>query len=129
MARENSEYTRVFQGIVQDRFLHRGKDKSDVGSVGGLRQAKNLLEDKQSIETPKSNLLRVEVQVSPVDLVKSPEQILGSLVNIVSTRIVWEIVAERGPTKLLLEDINLVEEEDNTGPHEPSRVDHRVEEQ
>ena len=40
MARENSEYTRVFQGIVQDRLLHRGKDKSDVGSVGGLRQAK-----------------------------------------------------------------------------------------
>ena len=47
---KNSEYSRVFEGIVEDRLLYGGKDKSDVGSVGGLCQARDLLADERSID-------------------------------------------------------------------------------
>lgn len=40
-------------------------------------------------------LLRVEIQVCPVYLIKSPQQIFGRTVDVVTTRVIWEIVAER----------------------------------
>jgi len=64
-----------------------------------------------------------------VDLVEAPEQVLGGLIDVVSARVVREVVAERGPAKLLLEDVYLIEEQDDAGPHEPARVDDRVKEQ
>lgn len=64
-----------------------------------------------------------------VDLVESPKQVFGGLVNIVPPGVIGEVVPEWRPAKLLLEDINLVEEENNTGSHEPSRVDNRIEKQ
>lgn len=62
-----------------------------------------------------------------IDLIEPPQQIFGRTVDIIATGIVWEVVPKRRPTKLLLEQIHLVEEEDDACPHEPSRVDHRVE--
>jgi hypothetical protein len=40
-------------------------------------------------------LLRVEVEVCSVDLVESPEQIFGSSVDVISSRVIREIVAQR----------------------------------
>jgi hypothetical protein len=39
------------------------------------------------------HLLRIQVQMRPVHLVEAPEEILCSSVDIVSSRIIWEVVA------------------------------------
>ena len=64
--------------------------------------------------------------MSPINLIESPQQILRRSVNIISSRVIREVVAQRRAAKLLLEKIDLVEEEDDTGAHEPSRIDDRV---
>lgn len=76
-----------------------------------------------------SNLLWIKIQVGPVDLVKPPEQVLGRLPDIVPPGVVREVVAQWRPSELLPEDVDFVEEEDDTGSHEPPRVDDRVKEQ
>jgi hypothetical protein len=63
-----------------------------------------------------------------IDLVESPEQVLGSAVDIVAARVVGEVVAQWGSRKLRFKEIDLVEEQDDAGSHEPSTVDDRVEE-
>ena len=40
------------------------------------------------------NILRVEIQMSSVNLVESPQQVLGSFVDIVASRVVREIVPQ-----------------------------------
>lgn len=65
--------------------------------------------------------------MSSIDLVEAPEEIFGRPVDIVASGIVGEIVAQRRATEFLPEQINLVEEEDDTRAHEPSRIDDRVE--
>lgn len=62
-----------------------------------------------------------------VDLVESPEEIFGGPVDIVASGIVREIVAQRRPAEFLAEQIDLVEEQNDTRAHEPSRIDDRVE--
>lgn len=62
-----------------------------------------------------------------IDLVKPPKKIFRSSVDVVSSRVIWEVIAERRPSKLLPEQIDLVQEEDDTRPHEPSRVDYGIE--
>ncbi len=54
--------------------------------------------------------LRVEVKVCPIDLVEPPQQVFGSSVNVVTARVVWEVIAERRARKLELEEIDFVEE-------------------
>ncbi len=62
-----------------------------VKLIGGQQLAQaNQTEGKQRGRC----LLWVEVQVSPVDLVEPPEQIFGCLVDIVATRVVWEVIPE-----------------------------------
>jgi hypothetical protein len=63
-----------------------------------------------------------------IDLIESPEQVFGCTVDIVAARVVREVVAKRGSRKLRLEEIDLVEEQDDTSPHKPSTVNDRVEE-
>lgn len=63
----------------------------------------------------------------PVDLIKPPQKIFRSSVHIVAAGIVWEVVDQWGAAKLLLEQIDLIEEQDDAGSHEPSRVHHRIE--
>lgn len=65
----------------------------------------------------------------PVHLIESPQEVLGSLVHIISPGVVWEVISQRRPCQLLLEYINLVEEQNDARSHEPARVDHRVEQQ
>ena len=72
------------------------------------------------------SVLRVEVEICTVDLIESPEQVLGRSVHIIATRVIGEIVAERRSRKLELEEIDLVQEQDDAGPHEPPGIDHRV---
>jgi hypothetical protein len=62
----------------------------------------------------------------PVDLVESPEQVFGSAVYVVSTRVIGEVVGERRLAQLLPEQIDLVEEKDDGCSHKPSGVDDRV---
>jgi hypothetical protein len=73
-------------------------------------------------------LLRIQIKVCAVDLVESPEQVLCSTIDIVAARVVREVVAQRRSRKLRLEEIDFVKEQDDAGSHEPSAVDHRVEE-
>ena len=68
------------------------------------------------------HILRIEVQVSSVDLIESPQQVLRRSVHVVPTRVVREVIAEGRPSQLLLEEIDLVEEENDTRSHEPPRI-------
>lgn len=72
------------------------------------------------------DLLRIEIQMCPVDLIKSPQKVFGRLVDVVAARVVWEVVAQWRPAQLLLEDVDFVEEQYYTCSHEPSRVDNRI---
>jgi len=57
----------------------------------------------------KSNcLLRIQVQVGAVDLIESPQQVLGSAIYIVATGVIWKVVAEGRSCQLGLEQIDLV---------------------
>jgi hypothetical protein len=71
--------------------------------------------------------LRVEVEVGSIDLVEPPQEIFGSSVYVIAARIIWKVIAERRASKLDFEEVDLVEEQYDTGPHEPSRVDDRIE--
>ncbi len=64
--------------------------------------------------------------MSPVDLIEPPEEVFCSPVDIVPAGLIWEIVSKRGTSKLLLEQIHFVKEENDTGPHEPAGVDDGV---
>ena len=74
-----------------------------------------------------NNSLGKEGKMSAIDLVKTPEQVFGRAVDVVAAGVVGKVVSERGSTEFLFEEIDLVEEEDDAGPHEPARVDHRIE--
>lgn len=77
-------------------------------------------------ERETASLLRIEVEICTVDLIESPEQVFGRSIHIIATRVVGEVVAERRSCELELEEIDLVQEQNDTGPHEPPRIDHRV---
>ena len=72
-------------------------------------------------------LLRVEIKMCSVHLIEPPQEIFGRPVNIITTGVVREVVPERRPAELSLEEIHLVQEEDDACPHEPSRIDNRIE--
>lgn len=63
-----------------------------------------------------------------IHLVESPKKVLGRAVDIIATRVIWEVVAQWGAGELLPEQVDLVQEQNDTRPHEPSRIDDRVEE-
>lgn len=65
--------------------------------------------------------------MSSVNLIEPPKQILGGFVDIVTSRVVGEVVAERRPGELDLEDVDLVQEKNDAGSHEPTRIHNRVE--
>lgn len=62
-----------------------------------------------------------------IDLIESPQEILRGSIDVVTARVVWEVVAQWRFRKFRPEQIDLVQEQDNRGSHEPSRVDYRVE--
>ena len=66
--------------------------------------------------------------MSSVDLVEPPQQILGRTIDIIAARVIWKVIAKWRSRKLRFEQIDLVEEQDNTGSHEPPAIDYRVEE-
>lgn len=96
-------------------------------SVACVRLASRVSEARV-IPATTLHLLWIEVEMCSVDLVEPPEKVLRRPVDVVSTRVVGEVVDQGRSAELLLEQIDLVEEEDDARPHEPPRVDHRVEE-
>ena len=62
----------------------------------------------------------------PVDLIKPPEQVFCSTVDIIASRVVGEIVAQRRPGEFCLEQVDFVQEEDDTRPHKPPTVHYGV---
>lgn len=64
-----------------------------------------------------------------VNLIEAPQQIFGCFVDIITTGVVGEVVPKRRAAKFLFEDVDLVEEQDDTCTDEPSGVDDRVEEE
>jgi hypothetical protein len=42
-----------------------------------------------------ADILRIQVEMCAIDLVESPEQVLGGAVDIVAARVVGEVVAQR----------------------------------
>jgi hypothetical protein len=65
--------------------------------------------------------------VRPVDLVKPPQQIFRSLVYVIAAGVVREVVPERRSKQFLLENVDLIQEENDTRPDKPSRVHDRIE--
>ena len=61
-----------------------------------------------------------------IDLIEPPEKVFRRAIDIRAARVVGEIVAEWALLELRLEQIDLIQEEDDTRPHEPPRVDDRV---
>jgi hypothetical protein len=53
-------------------------------------------------------LLRIEVQVCSIDLIESPQQVLCCSIDIVSARIIREVVSQWRSSELLLEQIDFV---------------------
>lgn len=72
-------------------------------------------------------LLRIQVEVRPIDLVETPQQIFRRAIDIVAARIIRKIISQRRPAQFLFEQVNFVEKEDNAGAHEPARIHNRVE--
>ncbi len=48
-----------------------------------------------------------------IDLVESPKQVLRSTIDVVTARVVWEVVAQRRLCKLCAEEIDFVQEQDD----------------
>jgi hypothetical protein len=58
--------------------------------------------------------------VRPVDLVKPPQQVFRSLVHVIAAGVVREVVPERRSKQFLLENVDLIQEENDTRPDKPS---------
>lgn len=54
------------------------------------------------------HILRVEIKVGSVDLVEPPKQIFSGSIDIISTGVIWEVIAERGSSEFLPEQIDFV---------------------
>lgn len=65
--------------------------------------------------------------MGPVDLVEPPQKIFGSAIDVVAAQIIGEVIAQRRPREFLAEQIDLVQEEDDTGPHKPPGINDRIE--
>jgi hypothetical protein len=57
--------------------------------------------------------MRIQVQVCPVDLIKTPKEILSCFVQVVSATIVREVIFQRITSHLLPEQCDVAKEEDN----------------
>lgn len=87
-----SQYSRVCKCIVENGVFDGGEDKADVGCVRRLSEAGFVMlgwiakfSKWSERQVEKSNLLRIEVQVCPVDLVETPKQIFCRPVHVVSS--------------------------------------------
>ena len=73
--------------------------------------------------------MRVKIQVSVVELIEAPENVLGRSVEVASTRIIREVIDQRFAPQFFLEAPNIAKQEDDGGAVEPARVDHGIEEE
>lgn len=90
--------------------------------------------------------LRIHAELCSVCLHEPPQDILGRLVYIRSTRVLLEVLLQRHledswftrseykmapvthPTQLAPEDVDLIQEQNNGRPEKPPRIDYRIEE-
>lgn len=71
--------------------------------------------------------MRVDTETRAVCLREPPQDVLGGLVDIGAAGVLREVVDQGYFRQLLLEHVDLVQEENDRGAEEPSRVDHRLE--
>ena len=71
--------------------------------------------------------LWIHTQPRPIRLRKPPQNVLGRLIDVRSTSELWEIPLQRHLWQLGFEHVDLVQEQDDGRPEEPSRVDDRFE--
>ncbi len=75
---------------------------------------------------PYGHSLRVYAEPRPICLHEPPQDVLRRLVNIGPARVLGEVPLEGDFWQLALEDVDLVQEQDDRCPEEPSRVDDRL---
>lgn len=73
--------------------------------------------------------MRVNIQVSLVELIKARENVLGRTVEVASTCIIREVIDQRFALQFSLETPNIAKQEEDGGAVEPARVDHGIEEE
>ena len=78
-------------------------------------------------EEQSRHLLRIQIQMRPVDLIKSPQQILRGAIDVIATTVVGEITSQWTSFELPFEQIDLIQEQDYGCAHEPAAVDYAVE--
>lgn len=114
---------------MKNRILDGGKHEPDVGGIRGLGQTGHSSVPAMlgGLGGGMERLLRIKVEVGPIDLIETPQQIFRRSIDIIASRVVGKIIPQRRSTQFLFEEIHFVEEEDNAGAHEPARIHHRVE--
>lgn len=73
--------------------------------------------------------MRVKIQVSAVELIEPPENVLGRSVEVASTRAIREVIGQRYALQFFLKTPNIAKQEDDGGAIKPVRVDDRIEEE
>lgn len=61
-------------------------------------------------------------------LIKSPKEIFRGTIDIIAAGIIRKVVAQWRAGKLFAEEIDFVEEKNDTGAYKPPGIEHRVEE-
>lgn len=115
-----SQYSGFCQRVVKDRILDSGEYKSYIRGIGSLRET--WAHQHKFLNRSEIALLRVKIKMRSVDLVEPPQQIFRCPIHIVAARIVREIISQGWTTKLLFEEVDLIEEQYYACPHKPSGV-------
>lgn len=83
----------VLEGVLQYGFFYGGEDEPDIRCVGGL--CETVERSALPLRQRAWYILRVQIEMRPIDLVEPPEQVFGGAVYVVAPRIVGEVVAQR----------------------------------
>jgi hypothetical protein len=81
------------------------------------------LDERQQIIFPiiqrRDFSLWVKIELSAIDLIETPQQVLGRLVDITTSGIVREVIAEWRPRQFVFEQIHFVQEQNDASSREP----------
>lgn len=122
------ENPRISQSILKDGLLDCGEYRPNTGRVGRLGNTMVPCQlPKPSIHAMgKIRLLRVKVQVRPIDLLEFPVKELDRSLYVGTATVVREVVFYWGTRNFFLEKIAFVEKKDDASPEEPPRIHHGI---